>query len=133
MSEITFSRRAFLRAVSDSARHSLVVLSLPTIALAAQQAQAAQNSTRSFVTLSSVEASELEAIAARILPSDEKPGSKEAGVIYFMDNVLGAERAEVLPAVRKGLSDLQAMASARFSHAMLSALSDTDLDTLSIK
>ena len=104
MSEITFSRRAFLRAVSDSARHSLVVLSLPTIALAAQQAQAAQNSTRSFVTLSSVEASELEAIAARILPSDEKPGSKEAGVIYFMDNVLGAERAEVLPAVRNTLS-----------------------------
>ena len=61
--------------------------------LAAQQAKAAQNSARSFVNLSREEAAEFEAIAARILPTDETPGAREAGVIYFMDNVLGAERA----------------------------------------
>ena len=130
MSESTISRRAFLRAISDSAQHSLVVLTLPSIALAAQQAQAAQNNGRAFGTLSQDEATELEAIAARILPTDETPGAREAGVIYFMDNVLGEERGEALPAVRKGLSDLQAVASARFGNSILGNLSDANLDTL---
>ena len=130
MSESTISRRAFLRAISDSAQHSLVVLTLPSIALAAQQAQAAQNNGRAFGTLSQDEATELEAIAARILPSDETPGAREAGVIYFMDNVLGEERGEALPAVRKGLSDLQAVANARFGNSILGNLSDANLDTL---
>jgi len=130
MSESTISRRAFLRAISDSAQHSLVVLTLPSIALAAQQAQAAQNNGRAFGTLSQDEAAELEAIAARILPSDETPGAREAGVIYFMDNVLGEERGEALPAVRKGLSDLQAVANARFGNSILGNLSDANLDTL---
>lgn len=98
--------------------------------LAAQQAKAAQNSARSFVNLSREEAAEFEAIAARILPTDETPGAREAGVIYFMDNVLGAEREEVLPALRKGLSDLQAVAVRRFGNSSLSVLSDSDLDTL---
>ncbi len=130
MSESTISRRAFLRAISDSAQHSLVVLTLPSIALAAQQAQAAQNNGRAFGTLSQDEATELEAIAARILPTDETPGAREAGVIYFMDNVLGEERGEALPAVRKGLSDLQAVANARFGNSILGNLSDANLDTL---
>ncbi len=130
MSESTISRRAFLRAISDSAQHSLVVLSLPSMMLAARQAQAAQNSARSLATLNTDEATELEAIAARILPSDGSPGAREAGVVYFMDNVLGAEREEVLPAIRKGLSDLQAIANARFGNSMVNALSADQLDTL---
>ncbi|MDD9895933.1 MAG: gluconate 2-dehydrogenase subunit 3 family protein [Gammaproteobacteria bacterium] len=130
MSKSLITRRDFLRSISDSARHSLVVLSLPSIALATQQARAAQNAGRNLVNLNSNEAAELESIAARIMPTDETPGAREAGVIYFMDNVLGEERSEVLPALRKGLSDLQAVANARFGSDLLNSLSDAGLDTL---
>ncbi len=130
MSDSNLSRRAFLRTVSDSARRSLLVLSVPSLLMAGQQARAAQNDARGFVALNPNEAAEFEAIAARIMPSDETPGAREAGVIYFMDNVLDNENAETLPSLRKGLSDLQAVANTRFGSSLLNTLSDTSLDTL---
>ena len=33
-------------------------------------------------------AAEIEAIAARIIPSDATPGAREAGVVYFIDRAL---------------------------------------------
>jgi len=124
------SRRAFLRSASEIAPASLLALSVPSLILAGQQAQAAKSATRPFATLTPEEAADLEAIAARIMPSDETPGAREAGVIYFMDNVLGNEREEVLPALRKWLSDLQAVASTRYGHPALHTLPDGMLDSL---
>src|SRR4030088_164345 len=34
------------------------------------------------------EAAEIEAITARIIPTDETPGAREAGVVYFIDRGL---------------------------------------------
>jgi gluconate 2-dehydrogenase gamma chain len=109
-----FSRRAFLRSVSDSAQASLVVLSAPAALLAGQQAHAAMVAGADFTTLEPEEAAEFAAIAARIFPTDETPGATEAGVIFFMDRVLGAERAELLAELRTGLADLQAFAAANY-------------------
>lgn len=60
-----------------------------------------------FNTLTEVEANELDAIAARIMPTDETPGAREAGVVYFIDTVLGNDRDQELAMVRNGLTDLQ--------------------------
>ena len=103
---------------------------MPAIVLAAQQAQAQQNNAQALVTLNPAEAAAFEAIASRIMPTDETPGAKEAGVIYFMDNVLGGERSEVLPALRKGLSDLQALANDRVGTTALDSIPDASLDSL---
>ena len=88
------------------------------------------NNGDAFTTLGSDEAAELQAIAARIMPSDETPGATEAGVIYFMDNVLGNERAEVLPAIRQSLAELQGSVARRYGYANLHTLPDGMLDAL---
>ena len=66
-----------------------------------------------FRNLSADEAAELQAIAARIMPNDDgTAGAEEAGVIYFMDNVL--TEPEQLALLRDGLSDLQQRVQTRY-------------------
>ena len=54
------------------------------------------------------EANEIEAISARIIPSDDTPGAREAGVVYFIDRGLATFGAEDQKTYREGLPDLQA-------------------------
>jgi gluconate 2-dehydrogenase gamma chain len=108
------TRRDFLKFSLASARNSLLLLSLPAIVSACREASEAMATAQPFTTLAAEEALELQAIAARIIPTDDTPGATEAGVIYFMDNVLGSSRTEVLEPLRSGLTELQASASARF-------------------
>lgn len=114
MTNKAFSRRAFLRTATESARNSLVLLSAPAALLAGQQAHAAMIAGAQFTTLEPDEAVEFAAIAARIIPTDESPGATEAGVIYFIDRVLSDERAELLSELRTGLVELQELAKANY-------------------
>src|SRR5438874_3951066 len=52
-------------------------------------------------------AAEIEAIAGQILPSDDGPGAREAGVIYFIDRALKTFDADKQEIYRKGLRDLE--------------------------
>jgi hypothetical protein len=52
------------------------------------------------------EAAEVEAVAMRILPSDDGPGAKEAGALYFIDNTLVGYAKEQAPLFASGLADL---------------------------
>ena len=96
--------------------------------LAGQQAHAAMAAGEGFSTLEADEAAEFQAIAARIIPSDDTPGANEAGVIYFIDRVLGAERSEMLAGLREGLAALQQQAAAENNGALFSALSGPQQD-----
>jgi len=97
---------------------------------ACQEASEARQEERAFTTLGPEEAASLEAIAARIVPSDGTPGASEAGVIYFMDGVLGAERSDSLAALREGLSSLDASAAAAFAGATFVTVSPERQDAL---
>ncbi len=46
---------------------------------------------------------DIEAIASRIIPTDDAPGAKEAGVVYFIDRMLGAAAKEQVPLFDGGL------------------------------
>lgn len=59
-----------------------------------------------FAAFTAAEAAGLEAIAMRILPSDETPGAKEAGVIHFIDKALSTYAADRKTPVLRGLDDL---------------------------
>ncbi|MCB1670927.1 MAG: gluconate 2-dehydrogenase subunit 3 family protein [Pseudomonadales bacterium] len=107
-----------------------MILSVPSLLLAGKQAQAAMATAQPFSTLGVEEAATLEAIASRIIPSDETPGAAEAGVIYFMDNILGGSRAEVLPEVRKGLAELYSASLGRFGTGTFYILSPEQQDSL---
>ena len=114
MTNNTLSRRAFLRTATETSRNSLVLLSTATAMLVGREAHAAMIAGAQLTTLEADEAEEFAAIAARIIPSDETPGATEAGVIYFIDRVLGGERSELLTELRSGLTELQNYAAASY-------------------
>ncbi len=130
MNEIQLSRRAFLRQTGIAARNSLIVLSLPAIMSSSAAASEAMLDKSAFKILGSEEAMEFAAIAARIIPTDETPGATEAGVIYFIDNVLGTSRTEALEPMRAGLASLQASAQSSYGSASFSALTPEQQDAL---
>ncbi len=59
-------------------------------------------------------AAEIEAIAAQIIPTDETPGAREAGVIYFIDHALSTFDEESQDHYKTGLADSQAKRAAMF-------------------
>jgi gluconate 2-dehydrogenase gamma chain len=93
-----------------SRRQWLAVAPLSAAALAAQQhAHQATRSTEPapFTVLSPHEAMELGAIVSQIIPSDETPGAREAGVIYFIDRALATFDSDKRELYTNGLAEVQ--------------------------
>ena len=128
------SRRKFMSDSVALARGSLLALSMPAILTACREAQEARNTASAFQTLSEEEAAEFAAVAARIIPTDETPGANEAGVIYFIDNVLGdAAREEVLAELRNGLGEMQYEVATDYGESYFHLLNETQQDELLTK
>lgn len=130
MNNLQLSRRAFLRSASDAAKTSAIALSLPMILVSCERSKQARLNNEEFSTLSAEEAQEFHAIAARIIPSDETPGATEAGVIYFIDNVLGDNREAEHETLRIGLRELQAAAALSFGASYFHELEEAQQDQL---
>ena len=133
MSTRELSRRTLLLALLSSAgarTAGIGMLSLPALLKAAEHASAAHHEARPLTTLGMEEAEEFAAIAARILPTDETPGASEAGVIYFMDTVLGSSRSELLTPLREGLASLQTNIHGSYGSARFSTLAPDQQDAL---
>jgi len=103
------SRRNFL--TRGGAAVSAVWLSThwPAVVAAAEHAhQAAKSSAPpKFQFFTPEEAVEIDAITARIIPSDETPGAREAGVVYFIDRALTTFAVDDQKTYREGLPGLQ--------------------------
>jgi gluconate 2-dehydrogenase gamma chain len=102
------SRRNFLRGGVALAGGSWLRYTAPGIAALAQAACSAKEDSAAFAILTAKEAIEFEAIAARILPTTESPGAREAGVIWFFDETFGTFNAGNLQFARSGLAEFQA-------------------------
>lgn len=124
------SRRAFLASSAHIARNSCIALSLPAILAACDRAQQARFQGDEFQTLTQSDAVELAAVAARIIPTDETPGANEAGVIYFIDNILGDDRDDELAFVRNGMRELQTAAALQFNVPYFHLLDNSQQDLL---
>jgi gluconate 2-dehydrogenase gamma chain len=98
------SRRTFLQGSS-----ALAIFAL------AEAASAARDENAAFEILTPYEARELDAVAARILPTTDTPGAREAGVIYFMDKALGSFMSDELESIRSGLAEFESGISGTFS------------------
>jgi gluconate 2-dehydrogenase gamma chain len=77
-------------------------------------AQAYAQSARKFEYLDAQTAVEVEALVETILPSDETPGAREAGVVYFIDRALLTFNKDQQDTYREGLKDFQAKRTALF-------------------
>lgn len=133
MNDRELSRRQFLAGLSTAAKGSLIVLSLPAILTACRQASE-QHPTASadaqYTILSNDQAIELDAISARIVPTDDTPGAREAGSVRFMDVVLADDRQDQLSILQSGIVELNASANREFGVSSFAALSETQQDAL---
>jgi len=102
------SRRTFLRSGVAMAGGSWLRFTAPGIAALSQAACSAKEGSAAFATLTSKEAIEFEAIAARILPTTGTPGAREAGVIWFFDQTFATFNADDLQIARSGLAEFEA-------------------------
>ena len=120
MFSVESSRRAFLK---SAAHQSLVFLSLPAMLGASEQASAAHAVKSRFKTLGAEEAAELEAIAARIIPTDDTPGAREAGVITFIDRAMATFLSQLAADYRAHLAVFQASCRAQHPGTTFASLS----------
>jgi len=101
------SRREFLRASGGAVGWTVLAARFPGAAQAALEARriAAGELPPSLVSLSPTEAAEVEAISALIIPTDDTPGAREAGAVYFIDRALAEFLAPVADEFLTGLAD----------------------------
>ena len=77
------------------------------LAAAAYAHQAAGSAPSNFQFFSPEQAKEVDAITARIIPSDSTPGAREAGAVYFIDRALFTFASDAQQIYRDGLPALQ--------------------------
>jgi gluconate 2-dehydrogenase gamma chain len=106
----SFSRRRFLSHGISGLSSAWITANLPAVLSAADHAhRAAQSPTPpKFEFFSPEQAAEIDAIAARIIPTDGTPGAREAGVVYFIDRALMTFASDDQKTYKEGLPELQA-------------------------
>ncbi|HEX6315027.1 MAG TPA: gluconate 2-dehydrogenase subunit 3 family protein [Gemmatimonadaceae bacterium] len=125
----SFSRREFVAAATSL---GAVWLLADVTERGNAMAHAAHQLTQAQPTLSVLtreQAAELEAFASRIIPSDDTPGAREAGVVYFIDRGLATWAKDQVPAFTDGLNKLSRDVAAKFrGQTRLSALTPAQQD-----
>jgi gluconate 2-dehydrogenase gamma chain len=102
------SRRLFLSVAAGMLGVASLPLEWGPIAHAAHDAVAArQGDAARFTFLTSSEAADVEAIAAQIIPTDQTPGAREAGVVYFIDRALGTFFSHMAEDFRSRLAEFR--------------------------
>jgi gluconate 2-dehydrogenase gamma chain len=105
----THTRRTFLRTTAGALGWTAVAARWPGLARAAEEARriAAGEAPPTLRTFTEAEAAEVEAVAALIIPTDDTPGAREAGAVYFIDRALADYMAPAAADFRAGLDDLR--------------------------
>jgi gluconate 2-dehydrogenase gamma chain len=110
------ARRDFLLQSGGMAGMAWVSAHWPAIVAAAQHAHESATSTmpHKFEVLTPEQARQVEAIASQIIPTDDLPGAREAGVVYFIDRALKTFASDALPIYEQGLVDLNRATSDKY-------------------
>jgi gluconate 2-dehydrogenase gamma chain len=108
MNSLHPARRDFLQRLGGAASAAWLTANWPALVSAAEHAhQAAKSAHPALEVFTADQASEIEALAACIIPSGETPGAREAGVVYFIDRALKTFFSEALPVYQRGLEATQ--------------------------
>jgi hypothetical protein len=83
----------------------IALLSHPEIAGALHAQHEKQAASSRFAWFDANTAAEVEALVAQIIPSDETPGAREAGVIHFIERALATFDQEKQSAYKAGLEE----------------------------
>jgi len=109
MDKIATNRRDFLSGAGGAFGLALVATHWPAIAAAHAHAAvaAADPGEARLGFLTGDDARDVEAIAAQVIPSDDSPGAREAGALYFIDRSLQTWQSAQGGNFRLGLKDFQ--------------------------
>jgi hypothetical protein len=127
------SRRNFLLRTGTGLSAAWIAANWPALLSAATHAHNAAKAATppKFEFFTPEEAVEVEAIAARIIPTNDTPGAREAGVVYFIDRGLATFGADDQKTYREGLPELQARVKEMFASASkFSGLTAEQQDTV---
>src|SRR5438034_1458526 len=126
MPDDTVSRRTLLRSSL-----ALGLLGAEQLEALQHAHRAAQSGAARLEYLDPRTAAEIEAIASAIIPSNEKPGAKEAGVIFFIDRALATFDRDKRELYRTGLAQAQEKRTSIFpGTASIAALTNDQLIAL---
>ena len=102
------SRRRFLSQAGTGVGAAWISANWPEMVAAATHAQRRRNRVRRKLEFfTPAEATEIDALSARIIPTDDTPGAREAGVVYFIDRALMTFGRGDQQIYRDGLVQLQ--------------------------
>jgi gluconate 2-dehydrogenase gamma chain len=109
------SRRQFLLHTTTGLSAVWVSANWPALLAAADHAHHAKSAiTHKLEFFQPDEAVEIEAVTARIIPTDDTPGAREAGVVYFIDRALVTFAKDQQKLYRDGLPALQSLTRKMF-------------------
>lgn len=110
------ARRDFLLQVGGLAGAAWIDAQWPAILAASQHAHETVKAkgAQTLELLTPDQAKQIEAISSQIIPTDELPGAREAGVVYFIDRALKTFASDTRPVYEKGLADTGRIAAELF-------------------
>ena len=110
------NRRNFLLQAGTGLSAAWIAANWPALLSAATHAHRATQSSAppKFEFFTPEQAAEVEAITACIIPTNDTPGAREAGVVYFIDRGLATFATDDQKTYREGLPELQARVSEMF-------------------
>ena len=113
------SRRSFLAGSAGGLGSAWIASNWAGILAAQEHARhaAASGGHAKLEFFSPEQATEVESVAAQIIPSDSTPGAREAGAVYFIDRALTTFDKSRQPVYTQGLGSLQAKTRELFPNA----------------
>ena len=119
MSDDELSRRVFMSSAARAIGVSWLMLHWPDVVGAAEHAKhaAAAPVPAALKFFTPEEAADVDAICAQIIPTDETPGAREAGAVFFIDHALATFFSHLADGFRRELAHFRADCAARFPQA----------------
>jgi gluconate 2-dehydrogenase gamma chain len=110
MESANLSRRSLLQAIAAVIGTAATPVGWAEVAQAMDEAHAASQTggAPKISFLSAPDAADVEAVAAQIIPTDDSPGAREAGVVYFIDRALATFLSQLASDYRAQLATFQA-------------------------
>jgi len=128
------SRRSLLQAIAAVIATAATPIGWAEAAAAMEQAHAVAHTggDATISLLTAVEAADVEAVAAQIVPSDDSPGAREAGAVYFIDRALATFFSQLAVDYRAQLASFRAGYRERYPAAksFASLTSDQQIEYL---
>lgn len=110
LDSVTLSRRSLLQAIAATMATAAMPFGWAEITQAAQDVEIASQSEGGprLSLFSTAEAADIEAVCSQIIPTDDSPGAREAGVVYFFDRALATFLSQLAGDYRAQLAAFQA-------------------------